>query len=205
MKRKQYEAAFKARVALEAVKGEKTISQVASEYGVHPNQVRQWKEHLLRVLPGIFSDRRKRTEEERDELEAELYQQIGQLKVENDWLKKKISAASVEEKRRLVEKDNRKVSVARQCELLDLWKSSYYYNSVTDDDYNLELMGLMDEQYTKAPFYGVRKMTAWLRTRGYEVNPKRVRRLFQRMGFQAIYPCEKNGETAPELRLSDTI
>ncbi len=205
MKRKQYEAAFKARVALEAVKGEKTISQVASEYGVHPNQVRQWKEHLLRVLPGIFSDRRKRTEEERDELEAELYQQIGQLKVENDWLKKKISAASVEEKRRLVEKDNRKVSVARQCELLDLWKSSYYYNSVTDDDYNLELMGLIDEQYTKAPFYGVRKMTAWLRTRGYEVNPKRVRRLFQRMGFQAIYPREKNGETAPELRLSDTI
>ena len=55
MKRKQYEAAFKARVALEAVKGEKTISQVASEYGVHPNQVRQWKEHLLRVLPGIFT------------------------------------------------------------------------------------------------------------------------------------------------------
>jgi len=94
MKRKQYEAAFKARVALEAVKGEKTISQVASEYGVHPNQVRQWKEHLLRVLPGIFSDRRKKTEEERDELEAELYRQIGQLKRENDWLKKKFSSFS---------------------------------------------------------------------------------------------------------------
>ncbi len=70
MKRKQYEAAFKARVALEAVKGEETVSQVASEYGVHPNQVRQWKEHLLRVLPGIFTGRRKKTEEERDELEA---------------------------------------------------------------------------------------------------------------------------------------
>ncbi len=89
MKREQYEAAFKARAALEAVKGEKTIAQVASEYGIHPNQVRQWKEHLLNVLPGLFSDRRKKTDEERDQLEAELFQQIGQLKVENDWLKKK--------------------------------------------------------------------------------------------------------------------
>ncbi len=80
----------------------------------------------------------------------------------------------------MVEKDNGKVSVARQCELLDFSKSSYYYNSVADDDYNLELMGLMDEQYTKAPFYGVRRMTAWLRARVYEVNPKRVRRLFRR-------------------------
>jgi len=96
-----------------------------------------------------------------------------------------------------VEKDNRKVSVARQCELLDLWKYSYYYNSVTDDDYNLELMGLMDEQYTKSPFYGVRRMTAWLRARGYEVNPKRVRKLFQRMGFQAIYPHRRISFSSP--------
>jgi putative transposase len=75
-------------VALEAVKGEKTVTQIASEYGVHPKQVRQWKEHLLDVLPGIFSDRRKSTDEDRDELEAELYRQIGQLKVENEWFKK---------------------------------------------------------------------------------------------------------------------
>ncbi len=79
MKRKQYEAGFKARVALEAVKGEKAIAQVASEYGVHPNQVRQWKEHLLNVLPELFSDWRKRTDEEQDQKEAELYQQMGQL------------------------------------------------------------------------------------------------------------------------------
>jgi len=88
MKRKQYEAAFKAKVALEAVKGEKTIAQAASEYGVHPNLVRKWKEHLLRVLPELFSDRRKRQEGEREELEAELFRQIGQLRVENEWLKK---------------------------------------------------------------------------------------------------------------------
>jgi transposase len=89
MGRKQYEASFKAKVALEAVKGEKTIAQLAGEFGVHPNQISRWKTELLEKLPGLFSDRRKHAEKDREETEAELYRQIGQLKVELDWLKKK--------------------------------------------------------------------------------------------------------------------
>jgi transposase len=87
--RKQYEAAFKAKVALEAVKGERTIAQIASAYKVHPNQIRQWRLRLLDVLPEVFSNRRPKQEKDRDELEAELFRQIGQLKVEVEWLKKK--------------------------------------------------------------------------------------------------------------------
>jgi len=87
--RKRHDAALKARVALEAVKGEKTVAQLSSEYKVHGNQIRQWKKRLLEELPGIFSDRRKRSEKEAEELTGELYRQIGQLKVELDWLKKK--------------------------------------------------------------------------------------------------------------------
>ena len=87
--RRRHDAAFKAKVALEAVKGEKTIAQIASEFKVHPNMVRKWRKQLLEMLPGLFSDRRKKVEDDRDELEAELYRQIGQLKVELDWLKKK--------------------------------------------------------------------------------------------------------------------
>jgi transposase-like protein len=71
--RKQYEAAFKAKVALEAVKGEKTIAQIATEFEVHPNQIRQWRRHLLDVLPEVFSNRRPQHEKARDEIEAELY------------------------------------------------------------------------------------------------------------------------------------
>jgi putative transposase len=63
-----------------------------------------------------------------------------------------------------------------------------YYKSQRDDAYNLMLMNRIDEQFTKTPFYGVPKMTAWLRTGGYAVNPKRIRRLMRRMGLEAIYP-----------------
>ena len=87
--RKSYDAAYKARVALEAIKGERTISEIASETSVHPNQISKWKKQALEELPDIFSHGRKKREQSSEELESELYKQIGQLKVELDWLKKK--------------------------------------------------------------------------------------------------------------------
>jgi transposase-like protein len=87
--RRNHSAEFKARVALEAVKGIKSMSELASEYEVHPNQISKWKKQVLEELPGIFSDRRKREADGGEELKARLYQQIGQLQVELDWLKKK--------------------------------------------------------------------------------------------------------------------
>lgn len=96
-----------------------------------------------------------------------------------------------------MEKDNEEIAVDRQCELLNLPRSSYYYSTTGNNDFNLKLMRLIDGQFTRAPFYGVRRMTAWLRTQSYEVNPKRVRRLFQRMEPQAIYPVERMSFSSP--------
>jgi len=87
--RKKYDAALKAKVALEAVKAEMTVREISSEYGVHPNQIMKWKQQLLEQLPSIFSNKRVKVEQEKEELKAELYRQIGQLKVELEWLKKK--------------------------------------------------------------------------------------------------------------------
>jgi len=88
--RKRHPAAFKARVALEAVKQQKTMAELASEYGVHPNLIQQWKAKLVKGVPEIFENRRAPGEKAAAELEAELYRQIGQLQVELDWLKKKL-------------------------------------------------------------------------------------------------------------------
>lgn len=87
--RRNHSAAFKAKVAIEAIKGLKSIAELASEFEVHPNQISQWKSQALDELPGVFSRRRKREQETADALTERLYQEIGRLKVDLDWLKKK--------------------------------------------------------------------------------------------------------------------
>jgi putative transposase len=87
--RRNHNGAFKAKVALEAIKGEKTLAQLSSEFEVHANQIGQWRRQVLKELPNLFSNRRKRQDREQEDLISELYRQIGQLKVEVDWLKKK--------------------------------------------------------------------------------------------------------------------
>jgi transposase-like protein len=87
--RKRYSAEIKAKVALEAIRGQKTANEIASDYGVHPSQIAQWKKQALEELPEVFSSQRGEQKKSEDTLIATLYQEIGQLKVQLDWLKKK--------------------------------------------------------------------------------------------------------------------
>jgi transposase-like protein len=87
--RKHYSNDLKARVALEAIKGYRTANELAAEYGVHPTQIAQWKKQALDGLPELFSTRRSEQASSEEDLIASLYQQIGQLKVQVDWLEKK--------------------------------------------------------------------------------------------------------------------
>ncbi len=88
-KRRSFDAQYKARVALEAIREEKTLSEIASQYGVHPQRIAAWKKEALRRLAELFQEGRPRGTGDQEELVAALYQQIGKLKVELDWLKKK--------------------------------------------------------------------------------------------------------------------
>lgn len=88
--RRVHPPAFKARVALEAIKEQKTIAELSSIYSVHPTQITKWKQRALVGLEQLFSDKWKKDEGKKDELLRVLYEQIGKLKVEGDWLKKKI-------------------------------------------------------------------------------------------------------------------
>jgi len=87
--KKKFNPAFKAKVALEALKGQKTLAELARLYEVHPNQIGQWKKQVQAELPKVFNGKRDRETKDQEELVEELYRQIGQLKVELDWLKKK--------------------------------------------------------------------------------------------------------------------
>lgn len=106
----------------------------------------------------------------------------------------------MDDKRRLVEPEHECISVARQCELVGLARSSWYYKPVEVDPYELKLMKLIDTQYTATPFYGIRRMTAWLQTQGEYVNHKRVARLMRQMGIEAIYPRPKTSLSAENVR-----
>jgi putative transposase len=90
------------------------------------------------------------------------------------------------------------IAISRQCELLSLSRASYYYRSERDDRYNLLLMNLIDEQFTRLPFYGVERMTASLNRRGHPVNVKRIRRLMRLMGLEAIYPKPRLSSSSQE-------
>ena len=98
----------------------------------------------------------------------------------------------------MIEPRHEMIPITRQCELLGLSRSSYYYVSDRDDSYNQLLMNRIDEQFTKTPFYGVPKMTVWLRRQGHPVNPKRIRRLMRRMGLEGVYPKPRLSKASPE-------
>ena len=87
--RRQFSAEFKAKVALEAIREQRTLNEIASEYGVHPNLVREWKKQVLSEMPAIFTSTKESDAQERETEKERLFQQIGQLQYELAWLKKK--------------------------------------------------------------------------------------------------------------------
>jgi putative transposase len=101
----------------------------------------------------------------------------------------------------VIEPEHPQISIARQCDLVGLSRSSYYYISEGETAENLQLMRLLDEQYTRTPFYGIRRMTVWLRQQGYAVNPKRVARLLRMMGLETIYPKPRLSQRHPTHRI----
>ena len=104
-------------------------------------------------------------------------------------------------RREEIEPMNPEIPISRQCELLDLSRSSFYYKPEGEDEENLRLMRMIDEEYTRHPFYGARRMAAWLRAHGFSVNRKRVSRLMRLMGITAIYPKPRLSANGPDHKV----
>ncbi len=101
----------------------------------------------------------------------------------------------------MVDREHPKLSVVRQCSLLSISRSSVYSHPRDADEYELELMSLIDRQYLVRPFYGSRRMTVWLKTQGHHVNRKRVQRLMRPMGIEAIYRRPNTSKPSPQHKV----
>ena len=101
----------------------------------------------------------------------------------------------------MIEVNHSKLSLARQCELVSIARSSYYYRPKNESEFDLELMRLIDEQYLKTPWYGSRQMCRDLRRQGYRVNRKRIRRLLRKMCLVAVAPAPNTSRRHPQHKV----
>ena len=188
--RRKHSLEFKARVALEAIKGVKTVSQIAQEYEIHPVMVSNWKKEMLNNLPDVFDkNKRPKTEKDIEKEKEQLQRKVGELTMDVEFLEKKVQAVGTPRQRsELIGKDSH-MSISRQCRLLRIHCSMIYYDLSEETVENLELMKKLDHLYLEDPSAGSRRMSSCLRRQtGKATNRKRVRRLMRVMGIEAIYP-----------------
>nr|WP_264212261.1 IS3 family transposase [Leisingera thetidis] len=194
-KRKNHSPEFKAKVALEALKGERTVAELASQFGVHPTMIHSWKRALLEGASGVFERGGKKTPEIDEEQVKELHAKIGELAVANDFLSRKLKPDR-QVRRKMIEPANANLPIGKQCKLLSISRSSFYYQPKGETALNLMLMRRIDEQFLETPFFGVRQMTWHLRNEGHLVNEKRIRRLMRVMGLMSIYQKPNTSKAA---------
>ena len=150
-KRRTHSPEFKARVAMEAISGRKTIQEIAADHAIHPIQVSQWKRQLLDGASELFTRGKKNKDTGDSQVkEAELFQQIGKLQMELEWLKKNLSCSDARELRKLVDHDHPELSISRQCALLGLPRSTLYYRPISVRESTLRILGRIDAPRRKS-------------------------------------------------------
>ncbi|MHC3559572.1 IS3 family transposase [Rickettsia conorii] len=165
-----------------------TIAQISSKYGVHPTQIQAWKERGIENLISGFHIKPQSKEPDNQDLIKQLYEQIGQLTVACDCLKKNLHCLDLEMRKNMVDKDCSNLSISRQCDLLVINKSSYYYKPKGLTARDLEIMQVIDKIYTEHPYFGARRMSQHLVPFGITIGHKVVGRYYRIMAIEAISP-----------------
>lgn len=199
MTRKQiryFSAEEKAKIVLELLKEESTIAQLSSKYEITGKTVQNWKKQFLENAPLAFEPA-KAVSEYKEQISAlkesndELAKALGRATVERDWLSGKLSSLDLSNKKSLVVSKLCSLSKTRQCELLQINRSSMYYKAKPLSSYNLSILNRIDEIYTSSPDYGYRYIHRQLLEDGFNIGRDRVLKYMGIMGIEAIYPHKK--------------
>ncbi|WP_371345425.1 IS3 family transposase [Ancylobacter sp. IITR112] len=200
-KRKRYSSDFKAKVALEALRGEQTVAQLAAKHGLHQTMINAWKKQAIEGMAAVFSGKAEAADAARESEIDQLHAKIGQLVVERGFFASGLRAMSVGAKRDMIEPDHPRLPITRQCALVGISRSAFYGGPRIESPETLAIMRAIDGQFLETPWYGSRQMVRHLRRQGHEVGRKRVRRLMARMGLATIYQRPKTTVRHPQHRI----
>ncbi|WP_413081165.1 IS3 family transposase [Tritonibacter multivorans] len=200
-KRKRYSTEFKAKVALEAIREELTTAELAKKYDIHPTMISGWKRTAIENMAQVFSGPAT-AEPMISAAEVEkLHAKIGQLVVERDFLSGSLQSHPRHWRQKAVKKDHSDLSVRRQCSLLSLARSTFYYQPRGESAENLKFMEIIDRQFLETPWYGSRQMARQLAREGHKCGRHRIRRLMKIMRLVPIYQEPKTSKRHPEHKI----
>ncbi len=203
-KRRNFTAEFKAKVVLELLEGDKTINEIASKYDLLPKSLQQWKKQFLENAVLAF-DKSAVVQEYKEEIETlkkekdAIAKKLGEVIVERDWAVGKLQSLDLSIKREIVDSEGgvqaqiKVPSLNKRLELLGMSKTAYYYKPVIpfNSQMHKKLLDAIDEIHTEYPYYGTRRMVVELKKRGFNVGRKLVKKAYEYLGIQALYPKPK--------------
>lgn len=194
--RRNHSPAFKAKVAVAAIKGEKTLIELAQDFDVHPNQIKQWRDHLLEGATGVFGDGPKAEPEPMIDVKT-LHAKIGELTLENDlFVRCARQGGSAAERKKMID-PAAKLSISRQAVVLGISRGAVYYKPRPVSDTDLKLMHRIDKLHMEFPFAGSRMLRGLLVQEGFNVGRLHVATLMKRMGIEALYRKPNTSKPAP--------
>ncbi|MCO6180982.1 IS3 family transposase [Ciceribacter sp. RN22] len=194
--RRNHSPAFKAKVALAAIRGEQTLVELSQQFDVHANQIKQWKDQLLEGATGVFGDETK-AEPPGPTIDVKtLHAKIGELTLENGFFIRCARQGGIAGRKEMIDREH-KLSVVRQAKLLGFSRGSVYYSPRPVPDGDLALMRRIDELHLDYPFAGSRMLQGLLRGEGLETGRLHVATLMKKMGIEAIYRRPNTSKPAP--------
>ncbi|MCK1317260.1 MULTISPECIES: IS3 family transposase [unclassified Bradyrhizobium] len=193
--RRNHTPAFKAKVALAAVKGDRTMAQLAEHFDVHPNQITAWKAQLEGGASGVFGPGGAAPAVPAIDVKS-LHAKIGELTLENGFFRRSAHQGGIAERKAMIDREH-DLSITRQAEVLKISRGSVYYlpRPVSPDD--LALMRRLDRLHLEFPFAGSRMLRGLLAAEGSKIGRRHVKTLMRRMGIEALYRRPRTTKPEP--------